>query len=391
MREELEKVLYHQRLAHKAWLGRMYARGTTPTNEISQLVWELLLAYGDSVDNFDHAAEDIYQAAYELAGLVLRESSVEQVYHQYRDHLIESMLEYTSDRSPNHLRALVRFSNILSSAICEANVDTIKRSIRHQRAERFSQELSVAKKIQSHLLPKVIPTLPGFEFAGRLIPATEIGGDYWSVKYHPKDEIVTLKLADITGHGIAAATLVAAVKFISGGYYKGSISAAEVMQQTNRVLSIETPHEILVSMVYGWLRPDTYDLSIVNAGHAPAFICSDTACIDLSPTGPLLGLTETAEYGEVTFTLSKNDLIFFGSDGIIEAGIGERFGLDRLKYLVLGNKDKSADEIADLVVQEVADFAGQPNDDVSLVIVKVTADPPVAKKTGKPSARTRDI
>jgi len=392
MREEFENVLYRQRLAHKAWLSKMRARGVIPSEQVSQLMWELLVAYSEAADEFDAVADDILKAAYELAKLVLSSIGMEEAHKYYRDYLAEAILDHTDDSHPEQLRNLVRFSNVVSSAICEASIDLLKSSIRHERAERLSQELTVAKRIQGHLLPKAVPSIPGFEFAGRLVPAAEIGGDYWSVKYQAADDLVTLKLADITGHGIAAATLVAAVKFISGGYYKGSKSAAEVIEQTNRVLTLDTPHEILVSMVYGWLYPKTFHLTIVNAGHSPAFICGGGACTDLPLTGPLLGLTGDAKYGEAAFQLQKGDLVFFGSDGITEAGVTESFGLGRLKRIVMDNKDKPANAIADLVVREVKRFVGRPHDDISLVIVKVIGDPPKkaeSTKRGERKSRAR--
>jgi len=237
--------------------------------------------------------------------------------------------------------------------------------------------MRLAKRIQMHLLPKAIPEIPGFDFAGRLVPAEEIGGDYWSVKYKKDGGIVTLKLADITGHGVAAATLVAAVKFISGGFYQGSTSAAEVMKKTNRVLTIETPRDILVTMVYGWLRPETFELTLVNAGHSPVFLCRGDTCSDIAPTGPVLGVAEDTDYTEERFRLGKGDILFFGSDGITEAGITEPFGIDRLKQVVMQNARLSADEIADGVVQAVTDYVQKPHDDVSLLVVKVTSDAPV--------------
>src|SRR5204862_1634874 len=97
------------------------------------------------------------------------------------------------------------------------------------RDERLEKELTLAKRIQQRLLPRSIPKIPGFDVAGRVLAAREVGGDYWSVKDYPDDGIVTFKLADVTGHGIAAATLVAAVKFISGGFYRSAKSPAQVM------------------------------------------------------------------------------------------------------------------------------------------------------------------
>ena len=83
----------------------------------------------------------------------------------------------------------------------------------------------------------------------------------------------------MSGHGIAAATLVAAVKFVSGGFYRSAPSAASVVEYTNHVLVRETPAIILVTMVYGWLKPDTREVTLVNAGHEPVFMCSVTPAL----------------------------------------------------------------------------------------------------------------
>ena len=375
-REEFESIMYHQKLAHKAWARKALLRGSPPTDEESELVWELLIDYSEAVADFGTHREDIYKTAYELAKLALSHARIDEVYEIYRDSLLDAMMDHTAKDSVEQYQALVRFANVVSTALCEAHSDVLKKTIRHGRAESVSHELKLAKQIQMHLLPKVIPVIPGFDFAGRLIPAAEVGGDYWSIKYYKEDDIVTMKLADISGHGIAAATLVAAVKFISGGYYQGSSTAAEVMNKTNRVLTRETPHDILITMVYGWLRPKEYELTIVNAGHEPVFLCHEHTCMDIPPTGPVLGVTEVAEYDEKTFKLNRGDIIFFGSDGITEAGVGRQFGTDRLKTLVAENAHLSADEIADTVVRTVIEHSQVTHDDISLLVVKVTGEPP---------------
>ena len=368
--ENFETLVYQQKRAHKAWMSEVVKRGEKPSSTADGLLWELLLSYGEAQHDFEDAREDIYKTAYELASLLLGHLDIGRVTDLYRDCLLDAIIATCDTEHACNTLTIVHFANLISTAFSEAHADTLKKTIRHNRAESLSNELRVAKTIQGHLLPRKIPKLPGFEFAGRLVPAQEVGGDYWSVKYWEDEGIVTLKLADISGHGIAAATLVAAVKFISGGYFRGSSSASEVIHQTNHVLTKETPYDIMVSMVYGWLRPETRLLTIVNAGHEPVFMCREDLCIDVYPTGPVLGVQE-ADFGETEVQLQTNDIVFFGSDGIIEAGVTEPFGVGRLKELVIRNSRLSADELADKVIQAVSDYAGQPHDDISMVIVKV--------------------
>src|SRR5665213_95123 len=184
------------------------------------------------------------------------------------------------------------------------------------------------KRFSGGCSPAQYPPVPGLQIYGTLLPAAEVGGDYWSAKYYEEDDCATLKLADVTGHGIAAAILVPAVKFISGGFYRGAPNPRWVIEHTNHVLVKETPVEIMVSMVYGWYRTHHRRLTLVNAGHQPVFLIQNGALIDVPPTGPLLGLVEV-EYTSLDFTMSPGDVFFTCSDGITEARVGDgRFGED---------------------------------------------------------------
>lgn len=374
--DALETALYKQKLAHKSWANHAAARGLPPSDESSELVWELVVAYGESLQDFANAKDDIYKTARELATLLLPELPMKRIWGLYRDRLVQSVMEANMGGGEDQCLNLLAFANTLSSAYAEAQADLLKKQSLHDRAQSISRELGVAKRIQTHLLPKDVPEIPGFQFAGRLIPADEIGGDYWSVKYQKRDGTVTLKLADITGHGVAAATLVAAVKFISGGYYRGAVSAAEVIDKTNRDLAIDTPHDILVTMVYGWLKPATRELTLVNAGHSPVFLCRQNACEEVPITGPVLGVSDTTQYGELNYKLATNDIVFFGSDGITEAGTIQPFGVNRLKKVIRDSAHMSAAEIADRVVKAVTDYVPNPHDDISMVVVKVTDETP---------------
>jgi sigma-B regulation protein RsbU (phosphoserine phosphatase) len=199
-----------------------------------------------------------------------------------------------------------------------------------------------------------------------------VGGDYWSVKEYPDDGVVTFKLADVTGHGIAAATLVAAVKFISGGFYRGASSAAEVMERTNHVLVKETPSEIMIPMVYGWLYPATKEASVVNAGHEPFLLCrADGRIEDIPPTGLVLGLVET-RYTELWVRLEPGDLLFACSDGITAAASGESLGVEKVKELVVAHARQPAAILVQRVLEAALNFYGTPKDDMSLLVLKRT-------------------
>jgi sigma-B regulation protein RsbU (phosphoserine phosphatase) len=244
-------------------------------------------------------------------------------------------------------------------------------------------ELVGAKEVQQRLLPRVVPTVKGFDFAGRYAPAGHVGGDYWSVKYYREEGIVTCKLADVTGHGIGAAILMAAVKFVSGVLFRSSPSPAVVMERTNHSLLRETNPDKLATMIYAWVYPDTRRVRLVNAGHSPAFLCRAGGSMeDIPATGPLLGLIETT-YEELVVTLAPGDLLFFCSDGVAEAGDPRAFGEARVKEIVGAHRAQPADAIADAVFASAQDCCGAPKDDMSLLVIKATEAKPASKARSK--------
>jgi serine phosphatase RsbU (regulator of sigma subunit) len=85
-----------------------------------------------------------------------------------------------------------------------------------------------------------------------------------------------------------------------------------------------------------------------------------------------MGFDEDAEYTEIKLQLKEGDVVFFGSDGITEAGLGEAFGMERLKDLVVNNSNLKANEIADLVVKTVMEYSKVQRDDISTLVLKVT-------------------
>ncbi|HOQ28002.1 MAG TPA: PP2C family protein-serine/threonine phosphatase [Armatimonadota bacterium] len=375
-----ENLILQEEKILQAWRALVPPEQTLLAESLADSVRDLLLLMYECLSGIGtEAGTDTRHLAYQIAQQVLEEHDYQTLINVFRDALQEAVMDYTALTSGDAARNLIAFFTIVTDAYWLAYSDGLRKAIRHQYRERLSNELRVAKRIQQRLLPKVIPQIPGWEIAGRLVPALEVGGDYWSVKHYANDGVITCKLADVTGHGIGAAILVAAVKFISGGFYRGAPSASWVMERTNHVLVVETPSDIMVTMVYTWIRPATGQITLVNAGHGPVFACRDGQVRTLAPTGPALGLLES-RYSEVELQIRPGDILFFCSDGIIEARsrdpakAREMFGTERLHEVVCGFSHLPAAEIADKVVQTAIDFSGTPNDDMSLVVIKRVSD-----------------
>jgi hypothetical protein len=356
------------------WFASLPAGAHPPSETVRQYMKEIAYLLRDFLDeSADDLETDIRACARYLSVHLLDGDDKRERLSGYRDALESSVFRHlplTSETSPR----VVRFMSILTDEFWTVYADQFRLRNRAQQRESMRQELRLAKEIQLRLLPKQVPEVPGFDIDGRLIPANDVGGDYWSCKYYEEHGIVTVKLADIAGHGLAAAMLVAAVKYISGGWYRGAETAADVIENTNRVLVKETPADILVTMFYGWLRPKERTLDVVNAGHYPVLFCRGSEITEIQPGGPALGLIETP-YRQEKIALLPGDMVFCCSDGVIEARKQEVFGADRLRDTIRRNRHLSSGEICDAVVNAVRRFSDQRQDDISVVAVKAL-DPP---------------
>jgi len=318
----------------------------------------------------DHLAE-LEAEAYRLAIQIDGNAGLQACLRYLRDGLAHALAP-CAERSTACAAAVTRIVARVSDAVWQAHTDALQGLIERQQLDRLQQELMLAKRIQERLLPHEAPDLPGWDIAGRVLPAAEVGGDYWSCKLYAEDDIATFKLADVTGHGIAAATLVAAVKFISGGYYRGAKTAAQVMERTNNVLVKETPHEILVTMVYGWLYPRGGAINVVNAGHSPVLHLRKGQLRRIQPTGLALGMVE-ARYREVRLTMDPGDIFLTCSDGVTQPGgdappLGEQWVEERL----LSGAGGEAKALVERILDEALRAYGRPIDDMSVLVIKRT-------------------
>lgn len=356
---------------HAAWRGTLpdgVRDGPLASDQTARLLDRALrFMRTSSPDDLAELEEETYRLACGLESQVGPEAAMRYL----RDGLSRALAIDLKELPPHPSGDgnLVRVVNRLSDAVWKAHVDRLQATIEQQRHDQLAKELQVAKRIQERLLPRTVPEIPGFDIAGRVLPAAEVGGDYWSCKNYPEDDIVTFKLADITGHGIAAATLVSAVKFISGGYYRGSKTAAQVMERTNHVLVQETPHEIMVTMLYGWLYPHSREVSLVNAGHSPVLHFHGGRFCEIAPTGLALGVMET-RYRETRLGLEPGDILFACSDGVTDPAPDIALGEAWVRDQVRAGADLNAEALVDRVIEEALQVYGTPRDDMSVIVVK---------------------
>ncbi len=240
---------------------------------------------------------------------------------------------------------------------------------------RMERELQVAHKVQASLLPAQIPQLPGWEFAARWQPAREVSGDYYDF-IEGAGENLGLTIADVTDKGMPAALFMAFTRSIVRASLMHSKTPEDGLTHANQLICSESSYGFFVTMVYASICPNSNEVSYVNAGHNPPIkYCLQSHQLEvLARTGIPLGIEPDWVYEQAKVSLSQGDFILFYTDGLVDAidAEGERFGMERLKHVLIEHGRSSADEIIVAVEETLASFVDEiiQYDDITLLIAK---------------------
>lgn len=246
--------------------------------------------------------------------------------------------------------------------------------------QRVKQSLGLAAAIQQSLLPEHTPACEHFDIAGRCVYCDETGGDYYD--FIPFDEEgrrrLGLIVGDVSGHGIGAALVMAAARGMLHVEVPHCVrDLGELLRRLNRQLAADAKEGTFVTLFCGLLDDQTRSLVWASAGHEPAlWRHARTGRVEeLSNTGLPLGVLDDTTYQQAgPIVLEPGDILVMGTDGIGEArnAHDEFFGAERLRSLMEKGAGLTANQICDLIIDEVAGFVtpGARTDDVTLIVVK---------------------
>ena len=127
------------------------------------------------------------------------------------------------------------------------------------RREKEAQEseLQTAHDMQVGLMPTTSPRIEGIDIAGRCIPASQVGGDYF--QYFHRDGTLSIGLADVTGHGMQAAIPLAMFSGALTHQIEQGGSIAGIFRELNRTLTKLLEKRTYVCFIMGQL--DTASLN----------------------------------------------------------------------------------------------------------------------------------
>lgn len=243
--------------------------------------------------------------------------------------------------------------------------------------ERLEEELRIAARIQSHLLPKAAPTVRGLELAGRTLPARTVGGDLYDFFSREGGEVL-VSIGDVSGKGVGAGMVGTQVRALVRAYAEAYGPTDELLVHVNRALADDLEAGQFVSFLLLRYAEETGRLSYTGAGHEHLILVRPgTGEVELVRAGGVvLGLVPdlTGRVAERHLTLEPGDVVCLYTDGATEAVSpeGEEFGLERVTAAV---KDGPLDpaSIVERVIDAVVSFNGRERemaDDLTVVALR---------------------
>jgi sigma-B regulation protein RsbU (phosphoserine phosphatase) len=243
---------------------------------------------------------------------------------------------------------------------------------------RIWHEFNVAREMQARMLPKSFPKLLGFQIDARSMPAQEVGGDFYDF-LELDDNRLGIVVGDVSGHGVSAAMVMTAAMSAMRFAAEERQNTAEVLNIVNARLNKDIQNHMFVALFYGIIAVKERRLHYTNAGQTMPYVWRNGKIMFLpqaqnSDRFPL-GIVKATVYEELTFDLQPGDILVFYTDGIVDEMNGhyESFGFERLCASIDKHAALATGEMADQIVGELKEYAGNSNfnDDVTLVIIKV--------------------
>jgi serine phosphatase RsbU (regulator of sigma subunit) len=231
---------------------------------------------------------------------------------------------------------------------------------------RRRRPMSAAAELQEGLLPPRIATVPGAELAATVVPAYEVGGDWFD--YAEQDEQTWLAVGDASGKGNRAAALSALCVGALRAARRDRGTLEEAVTRMDEAVRSVGDAELFVTVLVGRWEPAGRTLAWIGCGHPRPLVVTAAGDVSEAPgvTSPALGVASGEMFRERNVTvLQPGDRLLLYSDGVTERRVsgGGRFGLGGLERAIHQARSPSAASLITSLLAHVLGASDEPPDD----------------------------
>jgi serine phosphatase RsbU (regulator of sigma subunit) len=265
----------------------------------------------------------------------------------------------------------------IQSAVAIENARFHERTVQWQRLE---SDLESARSVQRSLLPQQMPHIPGYNLAMRSVTCYAVGGDYLDI-VPMVDGRTMIVVADVAGKGLASALVSVSFRSAFRAMVKSGIPLLEIATRMNLLHNGEgeESRRRYVTAIFLELDPADDSITVVNAGHNPAFLveacaagAEDGKVQMIHASGTPVGMLPFSSYQTETFPLPKGARLLLYTDGLTEVFRGEEeFGEERLLASFEGCESHTSEQILDTLWSELDAFCDrEQSDDMTALVLQ---------------------
>jgi serine phosphatase RsbU (regulator of sigma subunit) len=275
----------------------------------------------------------------------------------------------------------------VTAVLISTSVQLIRGRVRLERVrhEMLTRELSQAREIQLAWLPDHAMRPNSIDIAAVNEPASHISGDFYNWFELPDGRTV-VAIGDVTGHGMAAAFLMATTQLLVRTTMMRVGDPGPCLEEMNRTLCMQATNGQFVTMLILVIDVEQGFVDVATAGHHPPLVGEGAGFEPLKMQSQLvLGVDDDVQYPTERFAMSPGSSFLLYTDGVTDvvAPSGERFSDQRLRESLHG-RFNDAQTIINATVEALNTFRRDRElaDDLTLVAIQLqSAD------VSKPSTR----
>ena len=244
-------------------------------------------------------------------------------------------------------------------------------------AAKVEEELAIAQRVQTALLPRRL-VVPGMEISAKMIPASEVGGDYYDIL--PCEDGCWIAIGDVSGHGLSAGLvmLMTQSSVLTSVLARPTARPSEVLALVNLALvhnirgRLGTKDHVTMTL----LRYKADGRVVFAGAHEEMILLRQRTGEPEIIATPGTWLGARKEVGQFfvdsELRLEDGDLLVLYTDGVTEAmnANGKMFDLERLVATARAVQHKPTLLVRDNILSAVRKFSVEQKDDMTLIVLR---------------------
>jgi serine phosphatase RsbU (regulator of sigma subunit) len=298
-----------------------------------------------------------------------------------RDHqrvgslVLFTTVPYGFDR--DDVRLAAAFGDTVSVALDQARLSDISRE-----QERMHREFEMATRIQASLLPAAAATTADVDVDAVMMPATEVGGDYFDYITFANGNRGVI-IADVAGKGVPAALYMATLKGVVLAAARTSLGPADLLKRVNATLFGSMERSTYITIACVEIDTAGQTLTLARAGHTPAIVRTGAEVHTVCPPGMAIGIVGPDRFDgiivEQAIPVAPGDIFLLTTDGVTERRNGSRteISIDRITACIGELRPRTAADVVRSVLHLLDDHAegAEAHDDITIAAIVMPQQP----------------